>query len=109
MLNRSALEFTQCTQGCDKVKGCDLGTKSSLGLDQCKLATSYTSMTYVALPCTVQSVEYISHQPGASPCTVHSPLYSTQVWSTSEALPSTIEISCTVHKPRTLRSDQKHK
>jgi hypothetical protein len=35
-----------------------LESKSSLGLDQCKLATLYTSMTYVVLPYIVH-VQYM--------------------------------------------------
>ena len=33
---------------------------------------------------------------------VYSTLYSTQVWSASEVLPSAIDVSCTVHESRAL-------
>ena len=33
---------------------------------------------------------------------MYSTLYSTQVWSASEALPSAIDVSCTVHESRAL-------
>src|ERR1700687_1859589 len=54
--NFKSLELRQGTKGRDKVKGCDLGTKSSLKPDLRKLVTFYTTGTSVASPCTVHSV-----------------------------------------------------
>ena len=54
--NFKSLELRQGTKGRDKVKGCDLGTKSSLKPDLRKLVTFYTTGASVVSPCTVHSV-----------------------------------------------------
>ena len=56
-------------------------------------------MTYEASPCTVQSGV---HLPSTRGTFVYSTLYSTQVWSASEVLPSVIDVSYTIHESRAL-------
>ena len=69
-------------------------------------------------------VEYVSHQPGASPCTVHCTVHKSGVlqkhshWPLmspvpymslerfTEALPSVRNVPCTVHLPKIVRKCQ---